>query len=92
MFIAILSWILFGVLVGIIAKFLMPEGNGGDFTMMILLGIGGAIVGGIITIILGYSINDTGEFGFTMSIFMAVIGAVLLLVLYRLGTAISLTT
>jgi uncharacterized membrane protein YeaQ/YmgE (transglycosylase-associated protein family) len=91
MFIAILSWILFGLAVGIIAEFLMPEGNSGDFTMTILLGIGGAIVGGIVAIIFGFGINEAGMFGFIMSLLMAVIGSTMLLILYRLGTGSSLT-
>lgn len=91
MFIAILSWILFGLAVGIIAKFLMPEGNAGDITMTILLGVGGAIVGGIIAIIFGFSINEVGEFGFIVSLLMAFIGAVFLLVLYRVGISNTLT-
>ncbi|MGI8668734.1 MAG: GlsB/YeaQ/YmgE family stress response membrane protein [Aridibacter sp.] len=88
---AILSWILFGLAVGIIANFLMPEGNERDLTMTILLGIGGAIVGGIIAIIFGYGINDNGEFGFIVSLLMAIVGAVSLLVLYRVGISNSLT-
>ena len=42
----ILSWIIFGLIAGILAKWIMPGKDGGGFFMTILLGIVGAVVGG----------------------------------------------
>lgn len=92
MFIAIISWILFGLAVGALAKFLTPEADGGTFMMTSLLGVGGAFVGGFIAIVFGFDINNAGGAGFFTSLLMAVIGAIMLLVLYRLGTEWSLDT
>jgi uncharacterized membrane protein YeaQ/YmgE (transglycosylase-associated protein family) len=73
-----LGWIVFGLIVGIIAKLLMPGRDPGGFIITILLGIAGAIVGGFIGRALGFYGPNQGA-GFVMS----VIGAVLLLALYR---------
>lgn len=45
----ILSWIIFGLIAGILAKWIMPGKDGGGFFMTILLGIVGAVVGGWIS-------------------------------------------
>jgi uncharacterized membrane protein YeaQ/YmgE (transglycosylase-associated protein family) len=74
----ILSWILFGLVVGIIAKLLMPGRDPGGFIVTILLGIAGALVGGFVGRALGfYGSNESA--GWLMSI----LGAVILLALYR---------
>ena len=73
-----LGWIVFGLIVGIIAKLLMPGRDPGGFIITILLGIAGAIVGGFIGRALGFYGPNQGA-GFVMS----VIGAILLPVLYR---------
>ncbi|HEY7059206.1 MAG TPA: GlsB/YeaQ/YmgE family stress response membrane protein, partial [Vicinamibacterales bacterium] len=44
----ILSWILFGLVVGIIAKLLMPGRDPGGFIITILLGVAGALLGGFL--------------------------------------------
>jgi uncharacterized membrane protein YeaQ/YmgE (transglycosylase-associated protein family) len=73
-----LGWIIFGLIVGIIAKLLMPGRDPGGFVITILLGIAGALLGGFIGRALG--LYQTGEAaGFLMSL----LGAVLLLTLYR---------
>ena len=41
----IISWIVFGLLVGILAKFVMPGDDGGGFIKTTLLGVAGALVG-----------------------------------------------
>ena len=75
----ILSWILFGLVVGIIAKLLMPGRDPGGFIVTILLGIAGALVGGFVGRALGfYETNQAA--GWIMSI----LGAIILLVLYRM--------
>ena len=42
----ILSWIIFGLIAGIIAKWIMPGKDGGGFILTVVLGIVGAVVGG----------------------------------------------
>ena len=76
----ILSWILFGLLAGIAAKLIMPGRDPGGFIVTILLGIAGAVVGGFIASFLGF-----GDYqGFDLrSFIVAVIGAVILLFIYR---------
>lgn len=43
----ILSWVIFGLVAGILAKWLMPGRDGGGFFLTIILGIVGAVVGDI---------------------------------------------
>ena len=76
----ILAWILIGLLVGVLAKWLMPGDDPGGVIVTILIGIAGAFVGGAISSALGL-----GSFtGFNLwSILVAVLGAMLLLFLYR---------
>jgi uncharacterized membrane protein YeaQ/YmgE (transglycosylase-associated protein family) len=76
---AIIGWILFGLVVGIIGKFLMPGRDPGGIVVTILLGIGGALLGGWI----GQAMGLYGE-GEPAGFIMAVLGAILLLFLYRL--------
>lgn len=77
----ILAWIVFGLIAGVIAKFLMPGNDPGGFIITILLGIVGAVVGGYIATAMGY--GDVTGFNFS-SFLIAVLGAVLLLFVYRL--------
>jgi uncharacterized membrane protein YeaQ/YmgE (transglycosylase-associated protein family) len=75
----ILAWILFGLVVGIIAKLLMPGRDPGGFIVTILLGIAGALLGGFIGRAMGfYGPNESS--GWIVSI----LGAIVLLVLYRM--------
>jgi uncharacterized membrane protein YeaQ/YmgE (transglycosylase-associated protein family) len=75
----ILSWIVFGLVVGIIAKLLTPGRDPGGFIITMLLGIAGALVGGFLGRAMGfYGPNQTA--GWLMSI----LGAVILLALYRM--------
>jgi uncharacterized membrane protein YeaQ/YmgE (transglycosylase-associated protein family) len=75
----ILSWIVFGLVVGIIAKLVTPGRDPGGFIVTMLLGIAGALLGGFIGRAMGfYGPNEAA--GWLMSI----AGAILLLVLYRL--------
>ena len=73
-----LSLILFGLVVGVIAKLLMPGRDPGGFIITILLGIAGALLGGWIGRMLGFYGPNEGA-GF----FMALLGAILLLAIYR---------
>ena len=75
----ILAWILFGLVVGIIAKLLMPGRDPGGFIITILIGIAGAVVGGFVGRALGfYGANEAA--GWIISI----LGAMILLFLYRM--------
>jgi uncharacterized membrane protein YeaQ/YmgE (transglycosylase-associated protein family) len=75
----ILSWILFGLVVGVIAKLLMPGRDPGGFIITILLGIAGALVGGFVGRAMGFYGESEGA-GWIMSI----LGAIVLLVVYRM--------
>jgi uncharacterized membrane protein YeaQ/YmgE (transglycosylase-associated protein family) len=75
---AILTWIVFGLVVGIIAKLLMPGRDPGGFIITTLLGIAGALVGGFAGRAMGYYGPSQGA-GWLMSI----LGAIILLALYR---------
>ena len=75
----ILGWILFGLVVGALAKLVMPGRDPGGIIVTMLLGIAGAVLGGFTGRALGlYGPNEAA--GFLMSF----IGAVLLLFLYRM--------
>lgn len=74
----VLSWILFGLIVGIIAKFLMPGRDPGGFIVTILIGIAGALIGGFLARLIGWY-EPNQQAGFLMSI----AGAILLLWIYR---------
>lgn len=77
-----LSWIVLGLIAGAIAKLLMPGRDPGGWVITMLLGIAGAFVGGFI----GRAIwGSDGVNGVNLgSIGLAVLGAIVLLVLYRL--------
>jgi len=87
---SILGWIIFGLLAGVIAKLIMPGKDPGGIIVTIIIGIIGAIIGGFLgQMLLGYgkNANDAGairEPGFLMSLLLAVVGAILLLWIYRL--------
>jgi uncharacterized membrane protein YeaQ/YmgE (transglycosylase-associated protein family) len=76
-----LIWIILGLVAGIIAKFIMPGRDPGGFIVTIIIGIVGALVGGFISVQLGY--GDVTGFDIK-SIIIAVLGALLLLFLYRM--------
>ena len=75
----ILSWILFGLVVGALAKLVMPGRDPGGIIVTILLGIAGALLGGFIGRALGFY-REGEPAGWVM----AFLGSVLLLFLYRL--------
>ena len=75
----IIVWIVFGLLVGTVAKVLTPGRDPGGFIVTVLLGIAGALVGGFI----GRTAGWYGE-GDPVGFAMAVVGSIVLLVLYRL--------
>ena len=76
---AILGWILFGLVVGVVGKFLTPGRDPGGFILTIALGIAGALLGGFLGQALG--LYREGE---PVGFVMAVLGSIILLVLYRM--------
>jgi len=74
----VIGWIIFGLVVGIIAKLLMPGRDPGGFVMTAVIGIVGGLLGGYLGRAIGWY-REGDPVGFVM----AVIGAIILLVLYR---------
>ena len=87
---AIIGWIVFGLIAGVIAKAIMPGRDPGGCIVTILIGIAGSLIGGFIgRALFGYGraygdTRDLTEPGFLMSLGLAVVGAIILLALYRL--------
>ena len=77
----ILSWIIFGLIAGALAKLIMPGDDPGGVIVTIILGIVGAIIGGFIAVLLGY--GDITGFDFR-SFVIAIVGGLVLLGGYRL--------
>lgn len=76
----ILSWIVLGLIAGIVAKTIMPGRDGGGFIITTLLGIAGAFVGGWVGAFFGLGTVGTFSLG---SMATAIAGALLLLFIYR---------
>jgi uncharacterized membrane protein YeaQ/YmgE (transglycosylase-associated protein family) len=77
----ILSWIVMGLIVGLLAKFVVPGKDPGGLIITICIGIAGAFVGGFIGSFFGL-----GEVtGFNVgSLLLAIAGAVIILIAYRI--------
>lgn len=77
----ILSWIVFGLIAGVVAKFVMPGTDPGGIILTIVLGVAGAVVGGFLGTMLGFGTVT----GFDVrSLLIAIGGALVLLVGFRL--------
>ncbi len=74
----ILGWIVFGLIVGVLAKLLMPGRDPGGMLVTMALGIAGALIAGFLGRALGW--YQPGE---AAGFVMATLGAVLLLFIYR---------
>ena len=75
---AILSWLISGLIIGALAKFLMPGKDPGGFVVTILLGIAGAFVGSYVGQMIGW--YGPGE---AAGWIMSILGAIVLLAIYR---------
>lgn len=76
----IFAWIVFGLIAGILAKWIMPGKDPGGMILTILIGIAGAMIGGFLGNFLGFG----GISGFDMrSMGLAIGGALLLLFIFR---------
>ncbi|KAF1366558.1 GlsB/YeaQ/YmgE family stress response membrane protein [Yokenella regensburgei] len=76
----ILSWIIFGLISGIIAKWIMPGKENTGVIVTIILGIVGGVIGGYISTFFGFGKVDGFNFG---SFVVAVIGAIFVLYIYN---------
>jgi uncharacterized membrane protein YeaQ/YmgE (transglycosylase-associated protein family) len=74
---AILGWIVFGAFIGWLASLVMGRRSGGCM-VNIALGLGGAVVGGVVFSLLGPGF-DYDQHGFIISTLVALIGAVIVL-------------
>ncbi len=81
--IGIISWIIIGIIAGILGKLIMPGRDPGGFLITVVIGMAGAVIGGFVLRLLG----GAGVTGFNLwSIVVATLGAVILLAIYRLIT------
>jgi uncharacterized membrane protein YeaQ/YmgE (transglycosylase-associated protein family) len=78
----VIGWIIFGLIVGAVAKLVMPGRDPGGIVITMLLGVAGALLGGWIGQALGWYRQGQGA-GFIMS----VLGAIVLLFIYRMVVA-----
>jgi uncharacterized membrane protein YeaQ/YmgE (transglycosylase-associated protein family) len=79
--VGILSWVLFGLIAGAVAKLILPGKDPGGVIVTILIGVVGGFLGGWLSSLFGGS----GITGFNVFSFIwAVVGALILLLLYRL--------
>jgi uncharacterized membrane protein YeaQ/YmgE (transglycosylase-associated protein family) len=76
-----LSWIFLGLIAGALAKFIMPGRDPGGFLITIVIGIVGGILGGFLGSLIGLGKVESFDLG---GIFIATIGAIILLIVYRL--------
>ena len=76
-----LSWVIFGLLAGYIAKALLPGKDPGGIIATLLIGVCGAVLGGFLATLLGF--GGVGAFNLT-SLATATVGSVILLLLWRL--------
>jgi uncharacterized membrane protein YeaQ/YmgE (transglycosylase-associated protein family) len=79
---SIIAWIIFGLIAGALAKLLLPGDDPGGIILTMVLGIIGALVGGfIVGILSGQDFTTHFNFG---SLIVAIIGAIVVLLIYRL--------
>lgn len=77
----IIAWIVVGLIAGALAKLILPGDDPGGIIVTILIGIVGAFVGGFVFSLFG----GAGMSGFNIwSILVATVGAIILLLVYRL--------
>jgi uncharacterized membrane protein YeaQ/YmgE (transglycosylase-associated protein family) len=76
--VAIIGWIIIGLIAGALAKLIMPGDDPGGIFITIILGIAGALVGGFLAGLIGI-----GGGGTLWTIIIATIGAIILLAIYR---------
>jgi uncharacterized membrane protein YeaQ/YmgE (transglycosylase-associated protein family) len=80
---AILFWVIVGLIAGALAKFVMPGDDPGGIVVTILIGIAGAVIGGFLIRAIGLG-GGGGTGQWIASIIAGFIGAVILLLIYRM--------
>lgn len=83
----IIAWIILGLLAGAIAKAILPGDDPGGLIITTLIGIAGAIIGGLIASAL--NVGHLGHFFDIGTWIIAIVGALLLLLVYRAVTSRS---
>ncbi|HYG64100.1 MAG TPA: GlsB/YeaQ/YmgE family stress response membrane protein [Thermoanaerobaculia bacterium] len=77
----LIAWVVLGLIAGLIAKALMPGKDPGGCVITVIIGIVGALLGGFLATALGFG----GISGFDLrSIFIAILGAFILLAIWRM--------
>jgi uncharacterized membrane protein YeaQ/YmgE (transglycosylase-associated protein family) len=79
---SLLAWIVLGLIAGLVAKALVPGRDPGGCIVTILIGIAGALLGGWLSTLLGFG-GLAGGLDLR-NLVIAVLGAIVLLVLFRL--------
>ena len=77
----IIAWIFLGLVAGALAKFIMPGKDPGGIFVTILIGIIGGVLGGFLGTFIGLGKIESFDLG---GIFIATLGAILLLIIYRI--------
>jgi len=77
----ILTWIILGLIVGVLAKWIMPGNDPGGIFITILIGIAGALLGGFLSTALGFGAVTGINFP---SVAIAILGSLILLFVFRM--------
>ena len=82
----IIGWIIFGLVAGLLARWLMPGKDPAGCIVTVLLGIAGAVVGGFVARLLGLATTTVtlGDRNFLVQLGFAVLGAIIILAIYRM--------
>lgn len=91
MIINLIIWLVIGFVAGYLAKLIMPGPDGGGVILTTILGIVGAMVGGFIGRLLFNSDTNANDSFSLLSFIMAVVGAIVVLAIYRLATGRSVS-
>ena len=91
--ISLIIWLILGFLAGYLAKLIMPGPDGGGIIMTTILGIVGAVVGGFVGSLIGYPmVSNFDNIGSSLPSFIfSIIGAIVVLAIYRLATGRNVT-
>ncbi len=91
--ISLLIWLVLGFLAGYLAKLILPGADGGGVVLTTILGIIGAVVGGFIGTFIGYPmVSSFNNIGSSIPSFISsIIGAIVVLAIYRLATGRRVT-
>ena len=92
--ISLIIWLILGFLAGYLAKLIMPGPDGGGVILTTILGIVGAVVGGFVGSLIGYPmVSNFDNIGSSLPSFIfSIIGAIVVLAIYRLATGRNVTS